>query len=297
MHPVDMPGTKKHILVVRVDRRRHGALWHEDKGVLVRIGDQNRPADLETLRALLLGPARLTEAEQHYNQEVGWMKATGGRGEEPLLGAAVLYPEGAPAFGSAEKRALHSAVATHFDFASSAAVLESTSTTLQITSPERERGRIVARFRADGSASVRVTRRFTAIPWQWVVGEAYFALQCLRAPQVQTVYPVVKESQATLVCADWPEAGVSISDLMPGQPRPHGGPHRGYTVSGQHEMSSDTDLWGIVIDFARLVVADAGYLDFERHLASQDSREFFAWYLNPALNQLYHRATDSPPMR
>jgi hypothetical protein len=281
MKLIGIPGTTgKYLLVIRVDTRRcPRPLWHEKKGVLVRVGDQNRPADLETLRTLLTEPVRLSKGESLYHEWRGMMRMAGG--DQTCLSAVALYPRDANVFETPQKMTLRSVVAKYFDFEPADAEIVAYHNGVEVTSPPKLRDRrFVARFNALGTADLQLYQGFAQIPWDWVLGETYLMLLTLRDERVATVYPVTEEFAVTLTVSNWPDAGIS-TETLPGAGVPSGHIRKHPPVQQEFDVLSESNLWEIAKRFVDLILAEAGVLYYEGRLAQLSEGSFMGTYFLP----------------
>jgi hypothetical protein len=281
---IDVPGQSgRYVLVIRVDlRRAPRPLWHEDKGVLVRVGDQNRPADLETLRHLLLEPASLAESSALFTEWGQHLRTPGG--SVPLLSIIAQYPRAATEFASRDKLALANAVARYFDFDLTGARLSSSHRGVEIVAmrPEKQR-QVIARFAAAGVGSIQTMPlvEVPEIPWDWVLGESYLALRCFQTGESAQVYGQVQDVNVVLCLSNWPTGGVSVQGLFDGRPSVGGRSLQGTSVLHEDELSAENDPWKIAKSFMGIVLGDAGYLQYELRLARLERDQFLSLYFVP----------------
>lgn len=91
-HAVTIPGTDRAIVVLRVDvKTAPRPIWTPEKGVLVRLDDQCRPADVDTLRRLLDPSTGLSATDQDFVRLAGAAPGRNGAGSA-WLSVVVKFP-------------------------------------------------------------------------------------------------------------------------------------------------------------------------------------------------------------
>ena len=259
-HLVEFPtDTTKGILVVRVQPEHAPVpIWDEDGGVLVRVGDQNRPADLQTLRSLLDRAdnrrSPLTEAADNI---INRALQAGGRNESWAVVGAIIEREDPQSTWSLEEiDRLSTAVfqSTHIHTAAS------TSTTLVHFWEETENVKRNVDFHSVGIVVVMFGWSANPLP----AGAAILGLQAgiklLQHSEVQRVFQPIGAIRIALGVVSWPADGISMTGIVnpPPAPRPIG-KQQGRQFHRWYDLNQDTDPWSIIGPFMATLLTDGGY--------------------------------------
>ncbi|HLY22028.1 MAG TPA: ATP-binding protein [bacterium] len=249
----------RYVLFIRIDRHtRPRILRHDEKGVLMRVGDQNIPATIEQLEELLIHrPQRASDLEGLYEPlraDLDMALSTDG---VITLTAAMRYPAPANGFGAPEREALRKAAAWCLG-----AYHE-----LRVSSRYRQiefrhgPSRDTALFYAVGMAVVKIRKlAATVAEWDWVLGETLVALRSLRGNDAGAVYPVVREGTVTLALNGWTSIGVTglTPQLEEGS--------AGQRVIHDAEVDAGIANAAVAREFMAHVLDDAGYSGYETML-------------------------------
>jgi len=263
-HPVQMPGRPQdHVLLIRVDRRRgRRALWHAQKGYLVRIGDQNVPVPPERARSLLLEGDEDSPAEHEITE---WRMDVESIGGVPRLAAVVRYPQEARAFGTPEKTVLWRAVGRFFgQYHTLHREFTSTATRFSIPTDEADE-RVMVTFSVTGAAIITAIRPSGKFSWKWVIGEGLAMMECVQSQEVAEVYPAVSECEVMVGLAGWTAEDLDVTGLL--RTGSFSG-RRGQRPAVIYEPDPEDPItpWGVIRPFAERLLGDAGFLDYEKML-------------------------------
>ena len=273
------------LIIIRVDANSAPRpLWHKDKGVLWRLGDQNRPADLETLRRMF-GREGVSSAGTPTPFDVYRQRVARANGNGCWLGVVVAFPWVCAGFDSAVKHRLIDAVwqrwplldrvRTGFAISKSRRyTMDSASGTLALTVDTDIRGASVVpseTFQFDGRGIVTFQARTLQDPVSlgWVVRRmSQWLAFVVEDPAMQAVYVGRQGLRVQLSLSPWPSNGITPEEPFdahrPTIPRREG--HEVVRPYGPLARSTKA-LFEAEEDFCRIVLDDAGYLDHEASLA------------------------------
>jgi hypothetical protein len=272
------------LIIIRVDSNSAPRpLWHKDKGVLWRLGDQNRPADLETLRRLFgregVSSAGTPTPFDVYRQRVARANRNG-----CWLGVVVAFPWACAGFDSTVKRRLIDAVYRRWPTPSGQRyTVDSASGTLALALPAQDASGATkaphVEFQFDGRGIVTFQSRTAKDPVRlaWVVQRMSQWLSFLvEDPAMQAAYVGRQGLRVQLSLSPWPSNGITPDGLFTAtrvtMPRLKGhGVVRQYGPLARSKMA----LVEAEGDFCRIVLDDAGYLDHEAGLARVTTGPYF----------------------
>jgi len=105
-HAVPLPGQPDvGVLILRIDPESvPRPLWHAEKGVIKRLGESSRPADLDALRNLFAEEQNGVRALNDFNVEASHV--AGANADGTWLGCVLQFRQGAATFDSNVKRRL-----------------------------------------------------------------------------------------------------------------------------------------------------------------------------------------------
>lgn len=242
----------------------------EQKGFLVRIGDQNRPADLQTLKALLaVEDDRMAPV---YDTEAMWMGALRVSGPGPtsiVVGGVIRRRDLYGDWTSKDRRRLIGLVLRFIDNGGATIVSHADSIRIEKDGPTTWIG-----MSARGAFVVRFSWSSDPFPLAAVLVGLRTGLGILLSPDIAEVYDPIRPIEVTLGFANWPLHGLKTMPLFEPARLDVGDTSRqSNTVSRTYNVAAKSDSWPIIRRFVGAVLADAGYVDYESYL---DHLESFA---------------------
>lgn len=259
-HLVEFPEDRtRGVLVVRVQPEHAPVpIWDEEGGVLVRVGDQNRPADLQTLRALLdRAENRRSPLAEAADSTIGWALQAGGTDETwAVVGAMIDRADPQSAWSVDEIDRLSTAVfqTTHVHSAASS------STALIHFSEDNEKIKRVIDFHSIGIVMAMFGWSANPLPASAAILGLKTGVAILQHAEVQQVFQPVGAMRTALGLASWPSEGISLTGIVtdPPTPRPIGG-WQGRHFDRWYDLNRDTEPWSIIGPFMTTLLTDAGY--------------------------------------
>jgi hypothetical protein len=272
-----IPGSAedKGVVLIRVDPvSAPRPLWHRQKGVLWRIGDHNRPADLDTLRRLFQEEAGGLPDGVQAQFDMNRSHIAGANTDGCWLGVAALLPWPATAFDTAAKRLLLQAIERRFGWERASAEVQSAHDLLQVSRPRRRdagwRPRARLAFYADGRWVYQARTEDNPVRLQWMLDRLdRWGSLFGDDDSVKHIFPGQTGVRVQLSLSGWPSLGVTpegrfSAPLLASQPSVEGHHVARLFVLGQRDRQHFLET--AVRPFVDAVLADAGYWDYERPL-------------------------------
>lgn len=102
------------------------------------------------------------------------------------------------------------------------------------------------------------------VPLRWVVSNVLTALEFVVKGGIDSVIRRGKDRVCVLALGNWPAGGVTCEDVVSAERTEQF--VQGYKVSRQYKIKPKIDAWEVARDFARAVLGDGGYVDFDEQL-------------------------------
>ncbi len=242
-------------------------VWVEGKGVLVRIADQNRPADLMTLRTLLgVAEDRLAPLRRQAGEAIGRALTSNAANRTYIVvGAMIQRRAASDRWTTPELRSLREAI---YSCVSSRRVRVANDATTVLAESEDPNQEVFIRvsFSVTGVAVISFGWPQDPFPIAGVIGGLMVGTSMLLSKEFIEAYDPVASLELTLGLVNWPENGLSTGNLWGlGRPQPIG-TLKARRVSKKFTLSTDAKPWTVVGPFMSYVLADAGFFDYERYL-------------------------------
>jgi len=246
--------------------------WHEGKGVLIRAGDADRPADLATLRTLLAAeserwePAVETASEQlmHALSVSGPANAT-----HVLVGALIRRGDGPQEdWTNVERKSLITVVKRYVQSAPDLQWLPRAGNVLVVRPEDASlssgRPRIYIELDAVGFAMVRIGWKANPFPLAALLYGLSTGFALVMDPAVQEIYRPVLPLDFTLGLVNWPEKGIEPGYLIGALRLEEGTVNRAMVrVTRRYRLAPGAGWAPIAARFVDTVLGEAGYADYD----------------------------------
>ncbi|MCL6562015.1 MAG: ATP-binding protein [Firmicutes bacterium] len=253
-------------------------LWHYQKGVLYRVGDQNHPADLESLRRLF--SADEYTRDPRASTYLQWASnAAMANADGYWLTVVARFSDVPPVFDSQVKTQLKEFVLRRFPIRT-AAPISGTVSSYQWRSAYglfeardaidgvRERfstPHVWLRFNSQGVVAFEARGQLSPIPLQWVTHRLASMLSSIcEDDTLQRIFPGFYCSDIQLSLSNWPEDGITPEGLFSAEKTVP--VHlNGYRLAQHYGplRRAKEPLLDIAIDFVIRCLDDSGYLHHE----------------------------------
>lgn len=244
-------------------------LWDEIEGVLVRIGDQNRPADLPALRTLLVrDDERVRPLYALADQLIGSMLQISGENNPTtiVVGGIIRRSPGVGEWSSSDRRRLTKLILSSIKNHQS---LNVDARAQSIVLSREEHPPIYISFSEAGVIAARIGWMKNPFPFAALLVGLRFGLGLVLSDVVAETYQPILPLEIEVGFVNWPDKGLKTEPLfrpptleVGRHPRTH---HR---VSKTFHAPAGSSLEPIIMRFVDMVLADAGYVDYE-HILSQ----------------------------
>jgi hypothetical protein len=242
-------------------------IWVEEKGVLVRLADQNRPADLVTLRTLLgVADERLAPLRHQAEEDIGLALSSNAENRTYMIvGAMIQRRERKDRWTTLEIRALRQAI---YSSVSSRRVQVGNDASTVLAESKNIDADTYLRISLSvtGVAVIVFGWRGDPFPIPAIIASLMVGVRMLLSKDIVEAYDPVAPMEVTLGVVNWPDKGLSIERLWGlSTPQPIG-MLKGRSVSRTFPLSPDALPWTVVGPFLSYILGDAGFSDYERYL-------------------------------
>lgn len=265
------------VLIIRVPAEiSQRPLWHKDKGILIRIGDQNHVAPRGQIRELFFSEAR-NPAQEAYKAATGRLYANA---NGYWLGCAIKFSAPARVFDSAAKNRLARSVESQFpvsperysqipglgrmgmQYPRTATPHNPDSSSTPSTSRAMRRDFV---FESSGVATFQLQGDGEEIPLGWVTQGLATFLRVVSSPEVSATFPNGGRVSLTVTLHNWPARGVVPGILFVAQrpTEPSLASFPWVYDCGEVDVSDRAAVLDFLVDVSSQLLEISGWIDFE----------------------------------